>query len=369
MITLGTWRDIWLNEGFARYTECLWVEHASGEAAYRQFVSGLTTWNNSVYLADTSSVQTVFAAEVYNKGAWVLHMLRHTVGDSAFFKILKTYGASAHKYGNAVTADFEKIAEDVSGMDLSLFFQQWVYTPGFPKYYFSYVSDSLATGDSIFVVLNQVQLGYSPFKTSVELQFNFKDGDSSLVTVADTLVSQGFAFYFDKRFASALVDPNAWLMKFAGHVQDTIQSGFVGQHYADSLSISGYSGPFQWSMSHGRLPRGLTLSAGGEVSGSPEESGKFAIVFKATDANNQSTSFEVPLKLNVASQHGNLDGDTAITVKDLLLGIRYLYFDQPISRGAFLLDCDCDGTIGLTDAVILLNYLYLDGPAPCTGIP
>jgi aminopeptidase N len=68
----------------------------------------------------------------YQKGAWVLHMLRNEVGDSTFKKIIRTYYAT-YKFKNADTRDLEKVAEDVSGKDLKWFFDQWLYQPGIPE--------------------------------------------------------------------------------------------------------------------------------------------------------------------------------------------------------------------------------------------
>src|SRR5262249_7822408 len=88
----------------------------------------------------------IFTPTVYDKGAWILHMLRHQVGDTAFFDILRQY-LNDHAYGNVTSADLESEAEAVSGQDLSWFFQQWVYDKGYPVFEYSF--DSERAGDPV----------------------------------------------------------------------------------------------------------------------------------------------------------------------------------------------------------------------------
>ena len=139
MITCATWNDIWLNEGFATYSEALWAEHRSGtpDAAALQHVMSQrrpSEFDGSVYVHDASSVNRIFSADYsYRKGAWVLHMLRSVVGDPAFFGLLGRY-RERFEYGTATTEDFRAVAEEVSRSDLGWFFDQWVYGGGAPAY-------------------------------------------------------------------------------------------------------------------------------------------------------------------------------------------------------------------------------------------
>jgi len=142
-ITCGSWKDIWLNEGFATYLSGITIENLDGNDAF-------TTWkqqrNNSitsqtdgsVYLtdADTTSVSRIFSGRLsYNKGAMVLHMLRKKLGDTPFFQALQTYLASSeHAYDYALTEDFITIVETSSGEDLTEFFDDWLFNQGYPSY-------------------------------------------------------------------------------------------------------------------------------------------------------------------------------------------------------------------------------------------
>lgn len=134
-VTLGDWRDLWLNEGFATYCEALGHEILGGHDAYITYVENeimrparSATDSYSIYDPDY-----YWGATVYQKGASVLHMLRNIMGDSLFFQALRDYGQE-HAYGNAVTADFQATCEEVYGEDLNWFFEPWVYGTRYPRY-------------------------------------------------------------------------------------------------------------------------------------------------------------------------------------------------------------------------------------------
>ncbi|MFY7740856.1 MAG: M1 family aminopeptidase [Flavobacterium sp.] len=142
-VTCGTWKDIWLNEGFATYLASLVIENFDGNAA---FISDKTNMINSitsqvggaVYLTDTEALNVgrIFSSRLsYNKGAMVLNMLRLKMGDTMFFQALRNYLADtnlAYKY--AVTSDLKSHLEAVYGSSLTEFFNDWVISQGYPSY-------------------------------------------------------------------------------------------------------------------------------------------------------------------------------------------------------------------------------------------
>lgn len=119
-----TWKDIWLNEGFATYSEALYNEWKFGKDALQ--TSMLAIKNDGYFIDNLSDPKDLFGKTVYNKGAWVLHMLRRETGDSIFFSILKTY-FNEYKYKSASISDFVKTAEEISNKSLGVFFNQWLY--------------------------------------------------------------------------------------------------------------------------------------------------------------------------------------------------------------------------------------------------
>lgn len=138
LITCHNWQEIWMNEGFASYTEALWEEYSRGWNAYVQFfrntLSSIRTWGiRSVFVRDTTSVSSIFHRTVYTKGMWVLHMLRFELGDSLFLDILKKYATdSAFRFSTVTTGQFQQFCEELSGRDLEEFFRQWIYYEGYP---------------------------------------------------------------------------------------------------------------------------------------------------------------------------------------------------------------------------------------------
>ncbi len=162
-VTCGTWKDIWLNEGFATYLASLVIEDFDGPAAFvadkTSKINNITSQTNgNVYLTDTqaTNVNRIFSSRLsYNKGAMVLEMLRFKMGDTAFFQALRNYLADtnlAYKY--AVTTDLKAHLETVYGNSLTEFFNDWIYNQGYPSY--AITAQNIGGGQVSFVV-NQTQ--------------------------------------------------------------------------------------------------------------------------------------------------------------------------------------------------------------------
>jgi aminopeptidase N len=135
-VSVRHWKDIWLNEGFATYAQWLWAEHKGTRSAHDSFVADYRSipadddfWQ--VKVADPQR-DTMFASAVYDRGAMTLQVLRERIGDTAFFKLLPAW-TEAHRYGNAQTADFVRLAEKISGQQLDDLFDTWLYTTGRPE--------------------------------------------------------------------------------------------------------------------------------------------------------------------------------------------------------------------------------------------
>ncbi len=148
-VTCGSWQNIWVNESFADYSEVLCAEFAPSTASaagqtglsWRQGKKNLAinTANQaqSTFVTDTSTITTIFtpAVYIYERGGMIISMLRTLLGDAKFFQALKNYQADPLlKYGSGVTADVQRHMEAVSGLDLSVYFSQWIYNKGFAEY-------------------------------------------------------------------------------------------------------------------------------------------------------------------------------------------------------------------------------------------
>ncbi len=219
-VTCADWNDIWLNEGFATYSEAVYFEASQGKSVYDQMISSdmqsAKAAKGSIYVTNISDVNNIFNYNrSYAKGAVVLHMLRGIVGDSVFFKILRTYNsAPGLAYGVATTQDFERIAEEVYGSSLSYFFDEWIYGEGFPSYNVDW-SYSSAGNNTYKVILNVNQaIGADPafFTMPVEVRVTTTTGDTTLTILNDTQ-SQQFTLVVKNKPVFITFDPNNLILK------------------------------------------------------------------------------------------------------------------------------------------------------------
>jgi aminopeptidase N len=134
-VTPEQWPDIWLNEGFARWSEWIYAEKTGGQSAQAAFTQQYNNWGANSSLnrppGNVGGPENLFATTVYTRGAMTLQALRVKIGEEAFFQTLRTWYAT-YRYDNATTADFIAVAEGVSGQQLDEFFEIWLYTPGKP---------------------------------------------------------------------------------------------------------------------------------------------------------------------------------------------------------------------------------------------
>ncbi|MDP8232265.1 MAG: M1 family metallopeptidase, partial [Candidatus Zophobacter franzmannii] len=137
-LSVLTFKDIWLSEGFATYSEALWTEHAFGYDAmceyFRDDIAGyyLSYANNyGPHTTYDPAFNSIFTPVTYEKPASVLHMLRARVGNEMFVNILQTW-FQEHYNGNIVTSEFEELCETLTGEDFTQFFAQWIYGSGIP---------------------------------------------------------------------------------------------------------------------------------------------------------------------------------------------------------------------------------------------
>jgi aminopeptidase N len=204
-----SWKDIWLNEGFASYSEALYSEHKAGKKA---LISTMLSKFDENFNGKLYNPDYLFSSLVYDKGSWVLHMLRWEVGDSVFFNILRKYFDN-YKYSAADTKDFQRICESVTQKSMDKFFKQWVFD-GEDIIKLDYSAKYITVNDSCSVELEfeQTQKGYEVYEFKLEIQFAFKNGEIEKRTVYISDRKQKVTFRFMEEPTEIIPDPDSWLL-------------------------------------------------------------------------------------------------------------------------------------------------------------
>jgi len=212
MITMRTWAHAWCKEGFATLCEALYFESLYGIDYYHEYLEALNPLAYGQY--QIYNMNPPLHAAIYYKGAWVLHMLRHVVGDAAFFDAVYAYtNTPAFRYNVADTEDLRGAFEDASGMDLTWFFDEWVYHPGYPSYQYAWTSqESGGGGFDIDLEIMQVQTLGPIFKMPIDIVIGTELGTETPV-VWDSLGTQSFALHVAGRPLSLDLDPEMWILR------------------------------------------------------------------------------------------------------------------------------------------------------------
>lgn len=217
-VTEYDWDDVWLSEGFATYFTLLFIEHAYGRDAFLKGLAASKKTVNAFHaknpayriihdnLADMTKVTS---SHTYQKGSWVLHMLRGVIGDDPFRKGIQSY---YRKYmnGNATTTDFQREMEEASGQDLTAFFQQWLYKPGALNLTGTWHYD--AQRKEVKLSLEQSQTDGSLFKMPIQAGLYFSNQSTLIKTVQLTEKANVFTFAVEAEPEAVVLDPASWVL-------------------------------------------------------------------------------------------------------------------------------------------------------------
>lgn len=221
LLTCKNWNHTWLNEGFATYFDALYVEHDRGEDEYLMEMDG----NQKIYIREDSigyrrpivynyyeDPYQMFDRHTYQKGAWVLQMIRYVLGDELCWKAIHYYGERFEGY-TVETNDFRQAIEDATGKSLEWFFDEWIYRGGYPEYLVSWDWDP----DSSIVSLNVKQIQsideVTPlFNMPIEVEISGEFGEKSYVIDVDQQ-EETFGFQVPSKPQRIEFDPREQILK------------------------------------------------------------------------------------------------------------------------------------------------------------
>ncbi|MHB2150371.1 M1 family aminopeptidase [Calditrichota bacterium LG25] len=238
MVTCASWHDIWLNEGFASYSEALYAEWAGyngqppGLDSYLDYMSTQLYYDaGTIYIEDTTSFAQLFSRIVYDKGSWVLHMLRKVIGEDNLFEAFKAYLNDARwTYGSVRTENFKEICEQISGVDLDAFFDQWLNYPYYPQYEYEWTPHSnVDQSYTVELIIRQTQQ-QTLYVMPIELRFLFADETDTTLTVQNNQFTQEYLFHFAKQPIYLQFDPDNWLLKESKETSPTTLITGYGFH-------------------------------------------------------------------------------------------------------------------------------------------
>lgn len=215
MVTCGSWRDLWLNEGFATYLTALCYQYLKGEGDFRGAMRGLrnsatSADDGSIFPADTITVNRLFSSRLtYNKAAFVLHMLRWEVGDKAYFDALRKFLYGKSRYGFASTEDLKSLMEQESGKNLDTFFLRWYKGEGFPYLNINWQQRGRMLNITVKQRPSHPTVPFFPI--DVPLMFSGENQDS-LIVLRPTKTEQTFTFELPFAADTALFDPQVRIL-------------------------------------------------------------------------------------------------------------------------------------------------------------
>ena len=237
LVTCRDWANGWLNEGFATYFEELWGEHDLGSDWFKYSMlevkkDYLQEDNNYrrpvVYHVYHDHGFELFDRHLYNKGGWVLHMLRHQLGNTTFRRVIKAY-LERYREKEVITADLERTVEEVSGRSMAQFFQQWIYSGGYPALEVRHSWDGERHMLQLKIKQTQKVDDLTPcFVTPLDLMITVPTSDGAAkdehttetrsmplrVTLGeDGQVEQSFYVPLEREPLMIRIDPDGWLLK------------------------------------------------------------------------------------------------------------------------------------------------------------
>ncbi len=213
-VTPGDWDHLWLSEGFATYFDDLYAEHKAGWNALKERMDNHARAVRKFHRQRPGPIIDPAEKNVarklnplnYDKGSWILHMLRHEVGDDTFFRGIRSYYAE-RAGGNAVSGDFQRAMEKQSGLNLEAFFRQWLYRRGWPQISIFWNWNASRRQAELSIRQEQKE---GPYVLPLDLQFRMK-GRTESKTIRLSSVKQTEIITLEFEPEEMDVNPGGWV--------------------------------------------------------------------------------------------------------------------------------------------------------------
>jgi aminopeptidase N len=303
MITCATWADVWLNEGFATWSQAFWNEHSGGWDAYKARIDGFADgylggnpgW--AIYVPDwaihTPQVGVLFNYSItYEKAACALHQIRYMLGDTLFFHTLQAYCADTNlRFKNATTADFNAKVNQITGQNYDWYFSAWIYQPNHPVYQNSYNIREIGPGQwKVKFVTHQTQTNAPYFPMILELNIRFADYSDTTFRVMNNTDNEHFSWIFSKQPVSLLFDPDNQIVLKKGYTyMDTLFLASTADSYGNFM-VQSTSG---WTIV-GDMPSWL---AANKINGIGTDSINFHTLVPNPNSSERSATFAVNINM------------------------------------------------------------------------
>lgn len=387
MVTCKSWQDIWLNEGWASYSEAVYELATGSWSDYHTYMNYMDyRGGGTIWVPDTTNVYRIFNGGLsYDKAAYVIHMLRGVVGEEMFAAGIAAY-AEAFRFDAATTADFKSVWEMATGVELDPFIDQWIYGEYYPIYNYYYMTEPSDTGGyDTYLVVRQAQTSYpQTFVMPVDFFFDYASSPDDTLTLIVDDRTELFKFNQPDQVNQIKLDPSDWILKDAYSLawemfiitpNSELSTGVQFADYLDTIEVRGGTGPNIVNLASGILPPGLSISNEGVISGIPTTVGTYS--FLATFVNPTSgfadqsrleiEVVEGPCCIGKVGDANGLGGDVP-TIGDISLLIDMLFINQ--NQPECLAEADInqsggpdpvadDITIG--DISVLIDHLFISG--------